>query len=379
MADQVILMGASTRAAAFSALRAGLWPWCADLFADADLASRCPVRRVPGERYPEGFLDCLAEAPPGPWLYTGGMENRPALVAAMSRLRPLWGNDAAALQRARSPAFLASLLARACHRHPRVQDTPPDDRATRWLVKARDGSGGSGVRLWEPGQSSRPRRPVYWQEYVPGEPCAALYVARRDGVVLLGATRQLVGERWLHAGGFQYCGSVGPLVLPDAMRWAFERLGETIGTGCGLRGLFGVDCILHVGEPWPVEVNPRYTASVEVHEYATGLAALAHHRQAFDPEAPAPGAASAGPVVGKAILFARESLVFPDEGPWQEVLRQPGAVAQMPAFADVPRPGEQVPRGKPVLTFFARAATEAACVAALQKQATALDQCLFGR
>ena len=46
-ADNLILFGASTRAAAFSALRAGLRPWCADLFADADLQAHCPAMRLP--------------------------------------------------------------------------------------------------------------------------------------------------------------------------------------------------------------------------------------------------------------------------------------------------------------------------------------------
>ena len=32
--ESVVIFGASVRAAAFSALRAGLRPWCADLFAD---------------------------------------------------------------------------------------------------------------------------------------------------------------------------------------------------------------------------------------------------------------------------------------------------------------------------------------------------------
>ena len=32
--NRLLLFGASTRAAAFSALRAGLKPWCVDLFAD---------------------------------------------------------------------------------------------------------------------------------------------------------------------------------------------------------------------------------------------------------------------------------------------------------------------------------------------------------
>ena len=49
----------------------------------------------------------------------------------------------------------------------------------------------------------------------------------------------------------------------------------------GLRGLFGVDFVLRDGIPWPVEVNPRYTASVEVLEFAAGIRALTLHRSIF--------------------------------------------------------------------------------------------------
>ena len=43
----------------------------------------------------------------------------------------------------------------------------------------------------------------------------------------------------------------------------------------GLAGWFGVDFILRDGIPWPVEINPRYTASVEIHELASGRSLLA--------------------------------------------------------------------------------------------------------
>jgi predicted ATP-grasp superfamily ATP-dependent carboligase len=127
-----------------------------------------------------------------------------------------------------------------------------------------------------------------------------------------------------------------------------------------------------------VEVNPRYTASVEVLEYATGLPALALHRSAFDPGTllPPPAGPTAA-VVGKAILFARRSLVFPEEGPWLSVLRSPPPVAQMPAFADIPAPGQRVEAGRPVLTFFARADGERSCLDALRRTAGELGALLF--
>jgi predicted ATP-grasp superfamily ATP-dependent carboligase len=193
-------------------------------------------------------------------------------------------------------------------------------------------------------------------------------------------TRQLVGEPWLHAAPFHYCASVGPLPLDTTLQQALGRLGSVLAAGCSLRGLFGVDFILRDGVPWPVEVNPRYTASVEVLEYAAGVPALALHRQVFDPRAPALPARLArntGTWLGKAILFARAPLTFPEDGPWQVVLRQPPPLDETPAFADIPRAGERIPAGRPVLSFFARGGSEEDCVQRLQQIAAALDRSLF--
>src|SRR5689334_16729172 len=110
-AEHLLIVGASARAAAFSALRAGLRPVCADLFADADLRARCTAWRVGPKDYPRGFLDVPALDSPGPWLYAGGLENRPDLVEAMARRRqPLWGNPAAVLRRVRSPFEVRAVL-----------------------------------------------------------------------------------------------------------------------------------------------------------------------------------------------------------------------------------------------------------------------------
>src|SRR5216683_2016111 len=88
--EHLLILGASARAAAFSALRAGLRPWCADLFADRDLQARCPVQRL-SNGYPQGFAQMIRSDQPGPWLYTGGLENWPKLVRSWQRRRPLWG------------------------------------------------------------------------------------------------------------------------------------------------------------------------------------------------------------------------------------------------------------------------------------------------
>jgi uncharacterized protein len=344
--ESLIIVGASARAAAFSALRAGLRPWCLDLFADADLRARCSVTAIPADEYPRSLPKRVAAAPPGPWMYTGGIENHPAIVRRIAKDRPLIGNDADALRLVRNPIFVSSLFQKAGLPHPDVRLSEPDDRGI-WLTKPLAGAGGTGIRVRRPGE--RVSRRSYFQEFIDGPSYAAAFDAGR----LLGVTEQLVGEPWLAAGPFRYCGSIGPMALNDSQRAIFSRMGEVLAAGCRLSGLFGVDCVWRDGLPFPVEVNPRYTSSVEVLDYATQG------------------------IVGKAILFARQSLVFPPDGPWMETLRHLRPVIEMPRFADIPAAGTPITAGWPILTLFAQGNSAVECRHQLQLIADELERWLY--
>jgi predicted ATP-grasp superfamily ATP-dependent carboligase len=378
-ADHLLIFGASVRAAAFSALRAGLQAWCADLFADTDLAARCPAIRLPG-RYPGGFLGVSASAVSGPWMYTGALENHPALIARLSRMRPLWGNDSETLLRVRRPDFLAHLATLSGLPSPAIAapgETPCGPR--RWLIKPLRGAGGTGIRWWTPEAAAQVKVPTYLQEHIPGEPASAVYLGTRRGALLLGSTRQLIGADFLHASPFGYAGNIGPLSLSDSLTAALQTLGQHLA-GAGLRGLFGVDGLLHEGSFWPVEVNPRYPASVEVLEHATGLRALHLHRLAFEEACaalacPLPG--GKGEIVGKGVFYARAEVRFPLTGPWQKALTHPCSVEEMPDFADIPRPGDVIPAGRPILTLFAHAPSEAAGLALLKAKVAEVEHRLY--
>jgi predicted ATP-grasp superfamily ATP-dependent carboligase len=380
VAENLLIFGASARAAAFSALRAGLQPWCADLFADFDLQARCPVMRIPPLNYPEAFRELATSELPGPWMYTGGLENWPVLVDAISQKRPLWGNNGPALRDIRYPEEWVDQLRSRRLPVPTVwfSSWRRSPREGRWLLKPRAGAGGRGIRFWTPDSSPPNLLRYYLQEYIDGDACAALYIGNGLDSWLLGVTQQLVGEAWLHAASFHYCGSIGPLLLNDSLRQGLERLGRVLTGLLGLRGLFGIDCVLREGVPYPVEINPRYTASVEVLEYASGARLLELHRWAFEPASPEPPLGpAAGSVVGKAILFARAPLPFPNDGPWMLTLRQPGDISDLPAFADIPQIGTPIEPGRPILTFFARAESVDACRIELQHIAAELDRWLF--
>jgi predicted ATP-grasp superfamily ATP-dependent carboligase len=370
--EHLMIFGASARAAAFSALRAGLRPWCADLFADVDLQGRCPAMRLPG-RYPDGFLDLVQSPLPGPWMYTGGLENHPLLIRQMEQRRSLWGNGPGVLSGIRSPDLLALSARAAGLPAPAVARQRPTGPGT-WLVKPLAGSAGAGITFWRAGKPVGDN--AYLQQYIDGMSASVLYAGLRGTARLLGVSRQLVGEDFLNAPPFRYCGSIGPLDLQE-LNEALVRLGAELVRRTGARGLFGVDGVLAQGSFWPVEVNPRYTASVEVLEYATGMCALRHHQAAFTGELVHEPAEPKKGLVGKSILYAGEDLIFPARGPWRDTLDQPRPIEEMPAFADLPRPGERIPAGRPVLTLLVRGETPESCLTRLQKTAATVSGWLY--
>jgi predicted ATP-grasp superfamily ATP-dependent carboligase len=377
--NEILILGASTRAAAFSALRAGLRPRCVDLFADADLSRHAEVVRIAPEKYPQEIEKVIKELPVAPWMYTGALENWPELLERIARSRPLRGNGRESLRRARCPRCLAPIYAENGIAAPDIrlgdEGLPTDGN---WLLKPIRGAGGFGISRWRPEGGPVLAESHYLQEYVEGESVSAVYVGRQTGAVLLGVTQQLVGTKWLNGSNFRYCGSVGPVVLNDRARMTFQRIGQVLVERCSLRGLFGVDAVLRDGIPLPVEVNPRYTASVEVLEHALGFSSLGLHGACFEPGGVSPLPASNGLCTGKAILFARASFTFPTDGPWIQSLNQDLGEGGWPEHADVPHPGEPIHAGQPILSLLATGLTAEMVTAKLRSTAEEVDHFLFG-
>jgi predicted ATP-grasp superfamily ATP-dependent carboligase len=366
-------------------VRAGFQPITADLFADADLRAIATATRI--SPYPEGLLDWLRAVEPPAWMYTGALENHPELVDQMAWIAPLCGNSGDVLQRVRSPWELAATL--------RDADLPfPETRATAvglpcdgsWLAKTYHGASGSGVRGWSKDQVvgsqehdlSFPPHPVCFQRRIPGIPCSAVYVAMDDTAVLYGVTRQLVGESWLGAHGFQYSGSIGPLPIQDTMHPTLIRIGDVLTKRFELSGLFGVDFIVDDDRIWTLEVNPRYTASVEILERATGWHAIESHLTDWrhPPARPSDVLGRLPDLAhGKAIMFAKRRVEISESFAalaLAEAIRKP-----WPTLADIPAAGTPIEAGRPILTIFAKGATLDDVERQLQIRALEFEQHLY--
>jgi len=352
--ETILIIGASARAAAFSALRAGLNPRCLDYFADRDLEALCTVDRVESKAGVAGLERLALDLPQAPWLYTGPLENHPDRVERISGTHRLYGNPAETLHGARDPVRLVEVLRRQglpyLETRPDVQGLPRDGT---WLVKPIASAGGRLVQHLD--HATVPlAEPSYLQQFLDGPSYSALFLAPQHGnAELVGATRQLLGTS---GSPFVYRGNIGPSLVSASLMSRLRQVGNVLCSAFGLVGLFGIDYILHGDEPWTVEINPRYTASVEIFELAMRRALLIEHLRACGmvlaksdlPEKPKAPSTRA-PVIGKAILYAQRNLVAPEieiEDP-----RSRGLFS-VPALADVPWPGTAIAAGEPIMTLF---------------------------
>ena len=201
-----------------------------------------------------------------------------------------------------------------------------------------------------------------------GVPGSIVFVPAGGKCVPLGLSRQLSGDPGFGASGNCYCGSIiAPadelFVKGRSVESAALALAHVVAAEFHLLGLNGIDFVAGDGIPYPVEVNPRWSASVEVAERACDATFFRAHADACDS-----GALPAfdcrewlfrSAAVGKAIVYARRACWVGDTDSW---LRDP-------ALRDVPRSGESFRSGQPVCSVLTTAADSQACYRALVDRA----------
>ncbi len=396
---RVLIAGVSTRAAAESAARAGFVVTTVDAFGDLDQhpSVRCLSlsRRFTAHAAALSVarVECDAVA------YLSSFENHPRAVSRLAAGRALWGNAPAVLRRVRDPMLVMHALRRRGMAIPEVyvqtyvvSGFPPSRKASaelaegRWLVKPLASGGGHRVRPWRPTGGHRATLPrgCYLQERVEGTPGSVVFVAAGGHAVPLGVSCQLVGEQAFGAPGYRYCGNI----LAPAGDEQFAREESLVERACalagsvaeefGLVGVNGIDFVARDGIPYAIEVNPRWSASMELVERAYGLSVFGAHaaacRDAALPAFDLVRARRGLDAVGKAVVFARRDVTVGETRAW---LPDGGADGDV-AVRDVPHPGERIDAGRPVCTVFATGGDGAACHAALVRRAARIYEELAG-
>ena len=298
ISHDVLIFGASCRAAAFSARSRGAASAVRRLFRRSRSRNGLPGRANRSDESRSGVSEAGRLAASLSLVLHRRIRESPATGRADRGSAPAVGGERGDPSSRAQSGMGCEVTVRTRDTRTRRSAAVPDrlPRDGTWLVKPIRSGGGREIRPLETGNDVGRNR-YYFQEWIPGPSFSGLYIGNGGGSRLVGVSQQLQG---VPGSPFAYRGSIGPWPIDENLSASLCRLGDVIASASGLLGWFGIDYVLCGGEPWPVEVNPRYTASVEVHELATGHSLLAEHRAACEgretkaPPPPSPDPAPSG-------------------------------------------------------------------------------------
>ncbi|MEW5708123.1 MAG: ATP-grasp domain-containing protein [Pseudomonadota bacterium] len=347
-----LIAAVSGRALAASARRAGHGVVVLDFFNDLDTRA-CAIhsRACAG---PGGFdagrllraaqALCPPEACAG-LVYGAGFEGRPGLLARLARGRRLWGNTPETLALVKDPGRFFPLLERLEIPHPETRLRRPPV-LEGWLRKQAGGAGGGHVAP-AGDKARRGRGRTYYQRWISGRSCSALFLADGREARLVGFSEQRTADE--ASAPYLYGGAVSHARLAARIREAVEAILARLVPATGLRGLNGLDFLVDpLGQVRVLEVNPRPPATLDLYDADCRESLFDGHLRACRGELPREPLVRRVQIRAHAIVYAPAPVRIPRGWRW-------------PAWcSDLPRGGLRIPPGAPVCTVHSRGATPSA-------------------
>lgn len=358
----IVIVGNSVRYLAQSAHAAGVAVTAVDGFGDADTrAASTRFQRAHGLS-PRRLLDAARDAMAGhgsDWVYGAGFESGPSELLALARQnRHVVGNDPSTLQLLGDPARLFSLLQELDIPHPETR-LEAAGIGTGWLLKPAGGYGGLGVRLYAAVRPQAVDESAYLQRFVNGTLCSLLFVADGADLEVIGFNRMLV--RYPAAGDFRFAGVINGFSPEDVVKRGMLTAARRLTRALGLRGVNGIDFVIHQGRPLLIDLNARPTAALELYENALPLGGYLCHVAACQGElTPTPVLRG---VHGMRIVYTRQALCITDVE-WPEWV------------TDRPMRSEFIPADQPLCTVHAQGADMATVDGRLRERVDSVYQLL---
>jgi predicted ATP-grasp superfamily ATP-dependent carboligase len=369
-----LMVGASVRTMISSAALAGEQAEGLDFFGDIDanLAGKTYSLALDYQLAPTvtNLLQVARDSFGGAdLLYLSGPENQPQQLEYWQGRGLLLGNGTEALRIVRDPYCLRGILAEIDAPMPRfyAPAEAPQILQKRHLLKPLNRGGGHGIVDLPEGRPWQERLDTFLclqkhiiQEYCYGLSASFTFLSDGKQAVLLGASSQ-----WAVEGGFIYRGNLAPLepqiikTHPGLTR-KMELIANHLTQAAGLVGFNTVDVIINKEGLWVLEVNPRWSASLELFEILAGRSFFTDHVQACRGRLPSPkSAGNAAGFAGKDLVYARRDLRvhYPHDESWRDLYAK--------GVRDLPRQGVLIAKNQPLCTVLARAVSAAACRKAL--------------
>lgn len=240
-----------------------------------------------------------------------------------------------------------------------------------WLLKSTRGVGGMHTHdlLADHSWLNMPDS-VYAQRKLPGETIGVTFASSEYGSIVLGAAASLGPGSQAFMPKYVYRGSCGPFHELTETAWMnLHSFATLVGRSTGYAGLWQADFLLNQDELTLLEINPRWSASMELLDsvYELGLVALhvdcvcrsidGVRWKAMTLDANRWTRELPSTMLGKLVAYASKDICVSEEQSktwWQH--RWTGNVSGIGdrvVYADIPRPKTLIATGEPILTCFA--------------------------
>lgn len=275
----LLILGASCRAAAQCAHRKGFCVVAADQFHDRDLlACATPISLDRLFEPSHAYRDRLAGATA---LLCGGAENHPEWIEWLEHASIPCGLTSKSLGLLRSVSNWRAWAEDAGMNFPETlhpHEVPCGDViAGEWLIKSESSAGGLGVDDWP---DSAPIASGYVQRKVTGDQIGVSFLSDGESSEVIGGSFGIPSAFVRGPLPYIYRGSIGPVPLSREEVRSLIGFADHVRMATGIRGVWQADFIRNSAGWWLLEINPRWSSSMELLEAAMALDLITMHVQA---------------------------------------------------------------------------------------------------
>ena len=384
------VVGFSARAAAQSAKRQGFEVVAVDLCADRDLLADCRAHyRLDDPHWPDVLN---SEYPNASLLLTGGMEHRSKWVDRCHMDSDRAGATGAQLRSMRTLANWEEWAASSELGWPRtvsaenlISFSMESMRSSKWLVKNLESGGGMATIDFEGYGLPQNLDSIYLQQRMPGETIGVTFLSSQFSSTFIGATSAWPPESNATDKRYVYRGSYGPIPLSKTNIDKLHRFAAIAGRESGLLGVWQADFLRHEGELTLLEINPRWSASMDLLDLVLDLRLVEKHdasvrgmmtssaMEQLASRACKASLSSPERMLGKLIVYADQPCIIgssQSEFWWSKKWNMDlSCELDRCRFADIPTSGISIPAGSPILTVMASGNARESILIALESAA----------
>jgi len=340
----LLVAGFATRHVAASAHRAGYAVYAVDYFCDSDLYTYVKDAEI--------FLEC-ADLPRSialacqKWDIDGILVTSGAESITVDAI-PVFGSSAECAAAFCDKQQIQYFFEKHDIPRPKQIDPASIKPGKQYILKPLEGAGGwrnraigshSDIDEWV----LEFQAPFILQEYVSGIPASVCCVTTGKKARAIALNSQIMRDDPLAPFGFS--GSYTPFIHSCSEQMI--HLAEKIALASGCIGTIGIDFIVG-DEVWAIEINPRFQATLETVERATGINLVQAHIDACNGiiSESIPLSPTYQKTCIRRILFADRQMTWPASSkalnPGDDPMR----------FSDIPRPGTIFEPGDAVISMY---------------------------